>query len=250
MEEALDVFLNQWKNKKSVIGILLTGSYAVGLQNKNSDIDIRIIFNQTQTKTLKGLTTINGYTFSYLGRSSDSIKRKFNSEFISRQKFEAYIFNIGKILYDPKNTIMELKDLAATYVVTPFLKKSNIKSEVKAGLYGLYNYKNHLISTDEDSPFFHYHYYVFLKKVLLYYSSYLGYESFLDTKTEKVLCDPIYRAAYHWEDFPDKDFVKLWISGIDSKKINKNTAKTIYHYLESKIEKINEENFKTHWLES
>jgi len=249
MEEALENFLNHWKNKKYVLGILLTGSYAVGLQNKNSDIDIRIIFDKSKTKTLKGLTTINNYTFSYLGRNTESIKKKFNSEFINRQKFEAYIFNISKVLYDPKNIVTDLQELAATYTITPFLKKTNIKSEVKAGLYGLYNHKNHLLSIDEDSPFFSYHYHILLKKTLHFYSSYLGYETFLDTKTEKVLCDAAYRKIYHWDDFPDKDFVKLWVSCIDPKNINKKTAITIYHYIESKIEKINEENFRIYWME-
>ncbi|MGH1518893.1 nucleotidyltransferase domain-containing protein [Chryseobacterium sp. JK1] len=249
MEKALSQFLDQWKNKKHVIGILLTGSYAVGLQTENSDIDIRIIFDSSKTKTLKGLETIDNYKFSYLGRSLESIKKKFNDEFLNRQKFEAYIFNIGTILYDRKNVIRELKELANVYVSTPLLKKINIKSETKAGLYGLYNHKNHLLSLDEESPFFHYHYYVFLKKILFYYSSYLGYETFLDTKTEKVLCDSLYREHYHWENFPDKDFTKQWISSISPKNINKNSAINIYHYIENKIEKINDEKFSIEWNE-
>ncbi|WP_223608659.1 nucleotidyltransferase domain-containing protein [Chryseobacterium sp. OSA05B] len=249
MEKALEEFLNQWKNKKYVLGILLTGSYAVGLQTENSDIDIRIIFDKSKTKTLKGLTKINNYTFSYLGRNTDSIIRKLNSEFINRQKFEAYIFNIGKILYDRKNTTAELKHLAQTYASTPFLKKHHIKSEVKAGMYGLYNHKNHLINLDENSPFFHYQYYMFMKKALSFYSSYLGFESFLDTKTEKVLYDTEYRQRYQWDDFPDKIFSEKWITSIKIENISKNSAIIIYHYLESKIEKINEENFTIHWKE-
>lgn len=48
MENSLKEFVDYWKSKDYVLGILLTGSHALGLQNENSDIDIRIIFNNTQ----------------------------------------------------------------------------------------------------------------------------------------------------------------------------------------------------------
>lgn len=249
MEKALSQFLDQWRSKKYVIGILLTGSHAVGLQTDNSDIDIRIIFDSSKNKTLKGLEIIDNHKFSYLGRNIESIKKKFNNEFLNRQKFEAYIFNVGKILYDRKNVMSGLKELAQVYVSTPLLKKTHIKSEVKAGLYGLYNHKNHILSLDESSPFFSYHYYIFLKKILFYYSSYLGYETFLDTKTEKVLCDLTYREHYHWPEFPDKKFTEQWIYSINPENINKNSLINIYHYIENKIEKINEEKFSMQWNE-
>lgn len=250
MEEALDKFIESWKSKKNIIGILLTGSYAVGLQNNYSDIDIRLIFDNTQLKTIKGLTTINNYKFSYLGRSLKGTKRKLNDEFIAKQKFEAYIFNIGKILYDKDKKVEELKDLAKMYVSTPLLKKNPIKSEIKAGLYGLFNHKNHIMSLEENSPFFYYQYFVFFQKALAFYSLYLGYEKFLDIKTEKVLSDSTYRIAYHWDDFPDQKFAEKWLYFISIQNTNKNSINEIYHYIESKIEKINEENFKIYWYEN
>lgn len=250
MEEVLDQFIEYWKSKRNVIGILLTGSYAVGLQNKDSDIDIRIIFDNTQAKTIKGLMTIDHYRFSYLGRSLNGTKKKLNDEFIEKKKFEAYIFNVGKVLYDKKNHLEKLKDLAKMYVSTPSLKKQSIKSEIKAGLYGLFSHKNHVMSLEESSPFFYYQYFVFFKKALIFYSSYVGYETFLDTKTEKVLCDSTYRIAYHWDNFPDHKFAEKWTYLISIHNVNKNSINEIYHYIESKIEKINEENFKIHWYEN
>lgn len=250
MEEALDKFIESWKSKKNVLGILLTGSYAVGLQNKDSDIDIRIVFDNNQKKTIKGLLIIDNYRFSYLGRSLNGVKKKFNDEFIEKQKFEAYIFNVGKILYENKNHLEDLKDLAKMYVSTPSFKKNFIKSEIKAGLYGLFSHKNHIMSLEENSPFFYYQCFVFFKKALTFYSSYLGYEKFLDTKTEKVLCDSTYRIAYHWDNFPDHTFAKKWVNLISIQNVNKNSINEIYLYVESKIEKINEESFKIHWYEN
>ncbi|MCT4077864.1 nucleotidyltransferase domain-containing protein [Elizabethkingia anophelis] len=249
MEEALNEFIEHWKSKKHVIGILLTGSYAVGLQNENSDIDIRIIFNNTKKKTIKGLSIINGFKFSYLGRNHEITRKIFNTQFLNQEKRESYIFNIGKILYDKSGEVQRLIDLAYTYVNTPTLLKPKTQDIIRTSLYALYSHKNHLISLSENTPFFYYHYYIFLKQALTSYSNLLNCEPFLDMKTEKLLCDAEYRRAYHWPNFPDQTFSKMWISIISLEKVNKASVLKLYEYIENKIGKVDEKKFIISWNE-
>ena len=247
MEEALNEFIEYWKSKKYVIGILLTGSYAVGLQNENSDIDIRIIFNNTKKKTIKGLSIINGFKFSYLGSSINATTIKLNVDFLNYNKFEARIYSIGKILYTKNKGLESLITLAKIYLNTPFIKKKIEENDLKTKLYTLYSYKNHLLESDEKSPFFIYNYYIYMKFTLNTYSQFLGYEFFLDVKTENVLFNQKYRILYIWSDYPDPKFINLWKENLETKNVNKHSVQKINDYIEKKIEKINEDNFKIFW---
>ena len=249
MEEALNEFIEHWKSKRRVVGILLTGSYAVEQQNRNSDIDIRLIINNTNGKSIKGLTTINGYKFSYLGRSAESTKKKFSSDFLNYNKFEARIFTIGKILYDRKDEVRNLIETAKIYLNTPFITKKINKEELNTRMYTIYSYKTYLDSLDEASPYFAYTYFLFMKLILSFYSSYLGYEFFLDFKTEQILTNLNYRNIYIWETFPDQHFASLWNKNILQQNVNKKSVKSIFNYLQKKIVTVNENNFKMTWLE-
>jgi len=44
-QKALKKFISNWENKKFTQGAILTGSYAVGNQTTNSDIDVHIVLN-------------------------------------------------------------------------------------------------------------------------------------------------------------------------------------------------------------
>ncbi|MEY8758523.1 nucleotidyltransferase domain-containing protein [Chryseobacterium tongliaoense] len=250
MEKALEIFINKWKSKKYVEGILLSGSYAVGLENEDSDIDIRLIFNSKYKKNIKGLTVINGYTFSYLGRSSEITKKRFSIDFFNYNKFEARIFGIGKILYDKNKSVEELVDNARVYFTTPFLQKKTDRDVINTSMYALYNSKVSLESLSEKSPFFHYHYYNFFRQAIKWYSLFLGYEFFIDSKIEKILTDENYRNIYLWEKFPDQEFADIWLNGIRPDNVNKKSVILIYYYLEEQIVKIDKKQFTISWFES
>lgn len=249
MEEALKKFIEYWKSKKYVEGILLSGSYAVGLENENSDIDIRIIFNSKYKKSIKGLTVIDGYIFSYLGRSTNTTQKKIGIDFFNKNKFEARIFSIGIILYDKSKNTEKLVKIAKTYFGTPFIKKRIRDEEIKTNMYALYSSKIYLESLPENSSFFIYHYYNFLRQSIRFYSLFIGYEFFIDSKIEKILTDKMYRDTYSWEEFPDRNFIKIWIESLEFNNICKDSITLIYCYLENLIIKIDEKKFTITWYE-
>ena len=56
---AIENFLNEYKNEDYFVGAILTGSYATGNQNINSDIDIYIITKNTPLDKIKPLFLLN-----------------------------------------------------------------------------------------------------------------------------------------------------------------------------------------------
>jgi predicted nucleotidyltransferase len=100
--------------KEDVNGILLTGSYATQTQTENSDIDIRIIFNNDIKHTIKGIKYIEGYKVSYFGENINMVKKRMSMDFSRNSRFEARLFTLGKILYDKNGCVEELVQYAKT----------------------------------------------------------------------------------------------------------------------------------------
>lgn len=246
MKKALEKFLKIWKDRDFVVGIVLTGSYALEMNNDNSDIDIRLIFSK-DSQTIKGLIEIDGYKFSYLGRSYEKIANRIKIEHSSNYKFEATVFSIGKILFEKESNATKIKELANLYKNTNFLIKEKDIDELKTNLYLLYNYKTYLNSIDHESPYFTYVYMLYMKLSLKYYSDFLNYENVSDLKIEKLFTNQLYREKCNWDEFPDLKFVNLWESCIMIKNINKMNVSKIFEYLQEKIINFNEKKMEIYW---
>lgn len=248
MEKALNKFLEKWRNNDNVIGILLTGSYAINMSHKNSDVDIRIILDK-DCDTIKGLIEIDGFKFSYLARSYDKIENRMKSEFFINYKFEANVMRMGKILFEKNSILSELKQLATHYQQSPFLVKEKNRNKLKTDMYLLYNYKSYLLSTSEDSPYFIYTYMSFMKLSLKIYSEFLNFEQVTDLKTEKLFTNSLYKERCDWQEFPDNEFALLWQKHLSIENITKDNLSKMFNYLQNKIISFNEKNYKIIWKE-
>lgn len=248
MEQALKKFINIWRKNKNVTGILLTGSYSIGLQSKNSDIDIRIILNSEVKESFKGLQEIDGYLFSYLGRTKKAISNKFNSDYFNNSKLEARMFNVGKIIYSTNEDLSELKNIAKHYYNQPFLEKAISKDDKKSMMYNLYNLYNYLIETDSKSPFFLFNYMIFMKQALSYYFHISNIEMVMDSKLERLLTDKKYISKYNFK-ISEKYFITLWLRNISPSNINKESLNEIYSYMENKLSRIDKKKLIIFWKE-
>lgn len=246
MKEALQEFVEIWKEKEEVIGILLCGSYAVGLGKKHSDVDIRLLLNEDQDIQFKGLIEINGLSFSYLGRTKESVIKKFNTDYFNNSKIEARNFQKGKTLYDQNEEIKEIKKIAAHYFKTPFLNKQISEEERKDMMYSLLSRYEYLkVAGDTASPYFQYNYMLFMRLALMYYTKILKIELDFDTKLERMLNDKEYIKAYEFEMFPDRVFINLWQESLKTR--SKIALDDIFEYLKKMIYNIDQKNFMMHW---
>lgn len=246
MKKALSKFVGTWSKKPHVKGILLCGSYALGLQNNESDIDIRIVIDSQKLYSFKGLKEIDGYSFSYLGRNKNSIIKKFNRDYFNNSKIEARNFHLGIILYDNGGIIQNIKKIAQYYFNSPFISLFSEENS-KDMMYSLYNLFFYLNKTDSKSPFFLYNYILFMRLSLMYYSKSLNLELDYNTKLERMLKDEEYIKKYNFEEFTDRVFITMWQKYIRRDNINKENAKEIFEYLKGKVYNFNDKEFLMFW---
>lgn len=248
MEKALDKFLESWRNNNDVVGILLTGSHAIDMNHKTSDVDIRIFLTEA-FKTTKGLMEIDGFKISYLVRSYGIIENIFKKEFSINSRFEATTISMGKIIFEKDGILTELQKLARYYQGSDFIKRNIDDESLKSNIYLLYNYKSYLETLEEDSPYFVYTYMLFMKISLIFYSHFLNFEIVSDLKTEKLFTNDLFREKCNWNKFPDEEFILLWQNCISTGKINKYNLSRMFDFLQDKIVKFNIKNHIFSWQE-
>jgi predicted nucleotidyltransferase len=247
MEKALEKFIAYWKQREDVKGILLTGSYAVGIENADSDVDIRLLLTDDATTSFKGLDTIDGYVFSFIGRNKSVTLQKFNRQFFSHVKMEARIYTVGKVLYDPVSDIASLIEVAKTYVESPLIAKEISESDLELYMHSLHKKYSYVLNSTNEDPFYAYNYILYLKNALNYYADVLNAEIMFenDSKLSRFLTDERYLSAYGYSKFPDQYFLDLWLSALKEKSHLK--IKEINTYLRKNLHNFNDSNTIISW---
>lgn len=232
--------ISYFKNK-GVNGILLTGSYATRTQTKTSDIDIRLVLDNENINTIKGIKYIDDYKISYFGENPEKVKRRMSVDFSRNCRFEARLYTLGKVLYDRDGHTEEIIQYAKVFMENEFQKKVT-NDHIVLNMYSLHKSYEFLSNLPINHSFYVYNYISLVKAMLMTYSYILNYEVAIDIKLDKTLCDSSYCVINQWKEFPDQTFIELWIKSIT--EIKQKNIETVYKYLESKILNIDGKDFE------
>lgn len=112
MEEILkkvNIFIEEkgYKLQKDVVGILLYGSAATGLFQKDSDIDLMIV--KMACASAKGAYTIDTTTIEYFERSLSSLEEELEESIDFNSGFLLSAMKNGILLYDPYHFLEDFK---------------------------------------------------------------------------------------------------------------------------------------------
>ena len=226
-EKALNQFLDKYKSKTFVEGVLLCGSYATGNQNKYSDIDVHILLNDAQNWRERGYVSQDGFLIEYFMNPIKKIRQEFRDDYSNGGNATANMFAYGQILFDRKGAVKQLKSEAVK-----FLKKTPRKwkkKELEMDLYGVWNLMDELNGLEQDKRFLNIVYYELLKALSVLYFKVNGIPKISLTKMEKLLADSEFAKKYHIQKVPDKRFVKLFLSAIY--KIDVSKIRKLYNFV-------------------
>lgn len=111
-EIALNKFLEQYINEDYFLGAILTGSYATGNNDINSDIDIFIVTKDTTNWRERGNKLMEGYLIEYFINPVRQVLKEQEEGFKDGGIATTLIFAGSKILYDKDGTIEKLVNKA------------------------------------------------------------------------------------------------------------------------------------------
>ena len=230
-EKALNKFIAQYKNNKDVLAILLVGSYAVGNENKYSDIAVYLILDDKAKYRMRGNKLIDGYLIEYFINPYHKVIEYLQEDQKKHRCAMANMLLNCRVIEDKDNIIPELQKKAKYYNE---LKKDKDLMKYYACWCAYDEYK--------AAPYHHQMpYYICLKYLIEAYLYHHGYPLLPELKLEKIFKDDKYRQKYNLNHFPNNKFNKLVINCFN--KPNKVNLNKLYEFV-IKDGKFDINNFK------
>ena len=229
-ELVVEKFLEEYKNEDYFLGAILTGSYATGNNDINSDIDIFIVTKDSTTWRERGNKLIDGYLIEYFINPVRQVLKEFEEGFIDNAIATTLIFAGSKILYDKDGTIEKLvnrakEDLNKDLEVIP-------EFEWKMNCYTIWHSFYELSSKYTKNEDIDFTYNIYLNDIIKSY--FLNNEIPLLPvhKIERILKDEEYRKRYNVKKLPDDIFIEKLLICFSEKDYNKKfmCAKDLYDY--------------------
>lgn len=228
---AIEKFLNEYKNEDYFLGAILTGSYATGNSDKNSDIDIYIVTKNDTEWRERGNKNIDGFLIEYFINPKKKILSYMEKELQDYHMSTTMIFVNAKILYDNDGSVQELINIAKNNANLSNLGNlDNFK--YKMNCYSVWDGFDELESKYNKHQDIDFSYYIFLQRVIDAYFYNKQIPSIPLNKIEIILKDIEYREKYNVRKMPNQEFIIRIIKCLDEKDYDKKFeyAKDLYNY--------------------
>lgn len=209
-KKALETFLKPWKKREEVIGALVCGSYVTGNPSRHSDIDLHIILKEGTTWRERGDKYVHGILVSYFANPAKKHSEYAEEDYKRRRKVNAHMFSTGKILFDKTGELKKLVRDSRKDLLKKYPAQDTISVEIaKYNLWDSYDNLEEVF--DARSPDFFFVYYAFLNDLFETYAKFLRFDSVPASKLRRFLINEKDKKKYCVEDFPDQEFVRMFV---------------------------------------
>jgi len=142
-ETALEQFLEEWKHRDEVVGILVCGSYITGKPSKRSDIDVHIILREDGDWRERGNRVVQGYLIEFFANPPQQIRSYFKEDYQDRRPMSMVQFLTGRVYVDKCGIVKQLVDEAREWKTKPYDAVPEPIIELKK--YGLWDALDNLL---------------------------------------------------------------------------------------------------------
>ena len=221
VENIINKFVKKqnYLNNEHVIGIIFYGSYQTGMQTDISDIDIRIIFDDTYPNHIyRGRTILDGITIEYHEEPVSESYTIIAEDYTNQNKASLAIYGNSKIIYDKFGEIQKLKDYTLKTFTNPLPYLDNDQLQLHLAI--LSNRMKHLEEyAEEDNPYFHHLYHVTLNKIRTYYHKFNALSRVDLSKTFRMYTDHDYPSAFSITKLPVQEFIEQYFYAITKQEL-------------------------------
>jgi len=215
-----------------ILGIIVYGSYVTGYNNKNSDIDIHIIKDDSDDKIYRGVSTVDGFKIEYFEKPISDIYLSIENDFETNENAYQVIIGYGKVLYDRNCEISKLQSYILEKYSQPLPALSGDDAKEMAVIID-----NRMIKLrsmlENNKPEFIYNYYLVVDKIRKFYSRLCGCANIPVDKAFKIYTDEKYRESFGQNVIPDEDFLNIYFNAVTNMGTNEekmDIVTELYNY--------------------
>ena len=238
---------NKYLQDEHVLGILFYGSYKYGLNNQNSDIDLHIIYDDSNPKHLiRGNTFINGTRIEYFEKTIDEIYNEVEDGYANQDNATESIIGKSEIIYEKDNSMQDLQAHVLDKFKNglPHLTENEAKEQVSIINNRMEKLKKY---AEEDSYFFEHLYHLTIEKIRRFYHNLNGMPRIETYKGFKLYQDKKYQEMFSIHHIPDREFLEMYFELIqshgESKVVMFEKLRRFYDYSRRTVE-LDEHNYR------
>ncbi len=204
-QKAVEKFLEHYKKENYFLGAILTGSYATGNNDENSDIDIYIVTKDETNWRERGNKNIDGFLIEYFINPKRKILSYMEKGLQDYHISTTMIFVNAKILYDKDGSVQELINIAKNN--TNFNNLANVDGfKYKMNCYSVWDGYDELESKYNKHEDIDFSYHIFLERIESYFYN-KQIPSIPLNKIEKIFTNEIYREKYNIQKLPNQELL-------------------------------------------
>ena len=238
---------NKYLQDEHVLGILFYGSYKYGLNNQNSDIDLHIIYDDSNPNHLiRGNAFINGTRIEYFEKTINEIYNEVEDGYANQDNVTESIIGKSEIIYEKDNSMQDLQAHVLDKFKNglPHLTENEAKEQVSIINNRMEKLKKY---AEEDSYFFEHLYHLTIEKIRRFYHNLNGMPRIETYKGFKLYQDKKYQEMFSIHHIPDRKFLEMYFELIQSQGDSKTEMfeklKEFYDYSKRTVE-FDEHNYR------
>ena len=238
--------MNYLENKH-VLGIFFYGSFLTGYNNKNSDLDLHIIFDNSNPKHLiRGSKYIDGIRIEYFEKPINDLYLSIDNDYQNQNNALFSIIGTSKIIFDKNGDLKKLQEYALNKFSNPL---PPLEDEDAREYVSIINNRMEKLrkAAEDDSPYFFHLYHLILEKIRKFYHRLNGLPEVQTSKVFRVYTDENYRKSFYKENIPEVEFVSLYLDAISDVSLNKeeklSKVNQLFEYSKRNV-KLNEEEYR------
>jgi len=203
------------------LGIYFYGSSLTGFADENSDIDLHVIFDNTDSSHIyRGIHYIDGNKIEYFEKCINDLYLSVDNDIKERNIAWYSMLGCSKILYDKTGLLNKLKNYTLDAYKNGLPKLDNEDIAEYIAIINNRIEKLRIACNNDDGNFYNL-YHLTIEKIRRLYHSINGYPIINTSKIYKIYKNDEYRKTYYPGAFVSEEFKNLYFKLIETESRDK-----------------------------
>ena len=215
------------------LGAIVYGSSLTGFNNENSDIDLHIIFDNTDpTHLIRGSKIVEDTKIEYFEKPINDVYLSIENGYLNQNNALFSMIGNGSIVFERNDQLRKLQQYALDRFEErmPALGEEETKEQVSIINNRMEKLEKFAIN---DSPQFDHLYHLTIDKIRKFYHKKSGIPKIQTSKVYRIYTDEEYRESMYKEN-PEPEFVSMYLDLITTDSTSKleklQMVKDFYNY--------------------
>ena len=220
--ERINTFIDikGYKNDPHCLGVLFYGSSLTGFNKENSDIDLHVIFDDSDpTHLIRANYVIDGVPIEYFEKTLGEIYLTIENDFKEQNNAPLSIFGKSKIIYARDNRLAELQEYTINKFSRPLPPLSINEARECVSIINNRMEKLYAYSITND-PYFEHLYHLTIEKIRRFYHNRMGIPRIETVKGFRLYRDEEYRKSFYIDKIPEQEFLDVYFKAVSEDNLS------------------------------